>query len=143
MTSNISTFQAYTKATSEKSRRVTKHHRQTCHCKIRESTQTIAKSLSRTLWVMDVCANNPGRSPKSLFSCGPGGGEKPFDPCRHPSLSVWTSAGKSGPKDLSLCCFFLFPAHCEIDIAVGRGVHTTPFFLCIQGICLSKEQIQF
>ena len=48
----------------------------------KKSTQTFfVQSLSITLRVMDVRAENRGRPhQKSAFSCGPGGGEKLFDP---------------------------------------------------------------
>ena len=42
-------------------------------------------------------------APKSAFSCGPGGREKPFDPWARKVKNV---RGKSGPKSLCLCCFF-------------------------------------
>ena len=53
---------------------------------------------------MDVRAPKKKRTSalKSLFSCGPGGGKKLFDP-RHPGVSAWMSAGKSGPNQNWIC----------------------------------------
>ena len=46
-------------------------------------------------------------APKTVFFCGPGDGEKLFDPGAS-KRRVRNVRGKSGPKSLCLCCFF-FP----------------------------------
>ena len=56
---------------------------------------SFAQSFSTTHRVMDVCAKKSRTSaPKSAFSCGRGGGEKPFDP--------WASGrkGQECPREI-------------------------------------------
>ena len=45
-------------------------------------------------------------APKSAFFCGPGDGEN-FVTQGRPGVRVRNVRGKSGPKSLCLCCFFL------------------------------------
>ena len=70
--------------------------------------QTIfVQSFSTTLRVMDVRAENRGRlHQKVRFPVAPLVGEKLFDPGAS-SGRVRNVRGKSGPKSLCLCCFFL------------------------------------
>ena len=66
-----------------------------------------AKSFSRTLRVMDVRAENRGRPHQKMrFSAAPMMGRNFLTP-GHPGVRVRNVRGKSGPKSLCLCCFFL------------------------------------
>ena len=73
-----------------------------------KSTQTfLVQSFSTTLRVMDVRAENRGRPRQKVrFPAAPVMGRNFLTP-GHPGVRVRNVRGKSGPKSLCLCCFFL------------------------------------
>ena len=74
----------------------------------KKSTQTFfVQSFSKTLRVMDVRAENRGRPHQKVrFSAAPVTGRN-FLTQGRPGVRVRNVRGKSGPKSLCLCCFFL------------------------------------
>ena len=74
----------------------------------KKSTQTFfVQSFSKTLRVMDVRAKNRGRPHQKVrFSAAPVMGRN-FLTQGRPGARVRNVRGKSGPKSLCLCCFFL------------------------------------
>ena len=73
-----------------------------------KSTQTFfVQSFSTTLQVMDVRTENRGRLHQNVrFSAAPVVGRN-FLTLGHPGVRVRNVRGKSGPKSLCLCCFFV------------------------------------
>ena len=74
----------------------------------KKSTQTFfVQSFSRTLWVMDVRAENRGRPHQKMrFSVAPVMGRN-FLTQGRPGVRVRNVRGKSGPKSLCLYLSFL------------------------------------
>ena len=65
------------------------------------STQTHAQSSLRTLWAMGVRCHNRGHLRRKLwFLAAPVVGKSFLKPS-HPSVRIWTSAGKIRPKNIS------------------------------------------
>ena len=64
------------------------------------------QNVSRTLWVMDVRAENRGcPQQKARFPVAPVMGRNFWTP-GHQGVRVRNVRGKSGPKNVCLCCFF-------------------------------------
>ena len=74
----------------------------------KKSTQTFfVQIFSTTLRVVDVRAKNRGRPHQKVrFPAAPVVGRNSLTP-GHPGVRVRSVRGKSGPKSLCLCCFFL------------------------------------
>ena len=69
------------------------------------------QSFSTTLRVMDVRAENRGHPHQKVrFSAAPVVGRN-FLTLGHPGVRVRNVRGRSGPKNLCLCCFFFPELH--------------------------------
>ena len=92
----------------------------------KKSTQTFfVQSFSKTLRVMDVRTKNRGRPHhKVRLSAAPVMGRN-FLTQGRPGVRVRNVRGKSGPKSLWLCCFFLPDNDIHILTPITRIVATT------------------
>ena len=100
----------------------------------KRSTQTrFVQSFSRTLQVMDVCAENRGcPHQKVRFSAAQMMGRN-FLIQGHPGVKVRNVRGTSRPKNLCLCFFFPAPCSFQVLLVAEEGETLTAI---LGGFCL-------